>query len=76
MSVHLTENPILDDTSPGDPSISHIIHKDDQMRGYVFGEEVVALCGEKFIPTRDPENFPVCDGCKAAIQQIIRDLSE
>ena len=38
---------------------AHIIRKSDQMKGYVMGEEVVALCGKRWVPTRDPERFPV-----------------
>ena len=57
---------------PSDPEleegkVAHIIRKDDQMRGYVLGEEITALCGEKFIPTRDPYQYPVCEGCRAAL---------
>ena len=50
--------------------VAHIIRKDDQMRGYVMGEEVIALCGERFIPTRDPERYPVCEGCKQALTML------
>jgi hypothetical protein len=69
VSTDVTERP---DTRPSDPGteegkVAHIIRKDDQMRGYVMGEEVTALCGEKFIPTRDPERYPVCEGCKQAL---------
>lgn len=57
---------------PSDPElengkVAHIIRKDDQMRGYVLGEEITALCGEKFIPTRDPYKYPVCEACRAAL---------
>ena len=60
------------ETRPSDPDleegkVAHIIRKDDQMRGYVLGEEITALCGEKFIPTRDPYQYPVCEGCRAAL---------
>jgi hypothetical protein len=37
------------------------------MRGYVLGEEITALCGEKFIPTRDPNKYPVCEACRAVL---------
>jgi hypothetical protein len=40
------------------------------MRGYVLGEEITALCGEKFIPTRDPYQYPVCEGCRAALTMM------
>jgi hypothetical protein len=49
---------------------AHIIRKSDQMRGYVMGEEVVALCGKRWVPTRDPERFPVCPECKATLDAL------
>ena len=47
-STEVIERP---DTRPSDPDledgkVAHIIRKDDQMRGYVLGEEITALCGE------------------------------
>jgi len=71
MSTLLIENPVLDDTGTKGPEIAHIITKDDQMRGYVYGEEITAVCGEKFIPTRDPDRYPLCDACKEAVRQMI-----
>jgi len=72
MSNEVIERP---DTRPSDPDlaegkVAHIIRKDDQMRGYVMGEEVVALCGTRFVPTRDPERYPVCEACKQALTMI------
>lgn len=61
----------LDDKTDFDePKIAHIIQKDDEMRGYVFGEEVVALCGFRFVPTRDPHKFPMCKECLSVLQSI------
>jgi len=60
---------------PGPPDgdherLAHIIRKDDQMRGYVLGEEVEALCGRRFVPTRDPERYPVCPECRAVLERL------
>jgi hypothetical protein len=30
----------------------------------VMGTPVVALCGKVWVPSRDPEKFPVCPECK------------
>lgn len=75
MSPDVIERPDIierPDTRPSDPEleegkVAHIIRKDDQMRGYVMGEEVTALCGARFIPTRDPERYPVCEACKQVL---------
>jgi len=32
--------------------------------GYVLGKVVVALCGKLFIPSRDPQKFPICPKCE------------
>jgi hypothetical protein len=51
-------------SSDGDHErFSHIIRKSDEMKGYVLGEEVVALCGKKWVPSRDPQRYPVCPTC-------------
>jgi hypothetical protein len=53
--------PVTDD---GDHErFAHIVKKDDQMMGYVMGEMVTALCGKKWVPSRDPEKYPVCPTC-------------
>ena len=38
--------------------------KEDAMKAYVEGSQVTALCGKKWIPSRDPEKFPTCPTCK------------
>lgn len=30
----------------------------------IYGAEVTALCGWKFIPQRDPEKYPICQRCQ------------
>ena len=54
--------PISDD---GDHDrFAHYARKDDVARAYVTGEAIVALCGKKWIPSRDPQGYPVCPTCK------------
>ena len=43
---------------------AHYVEKGDAMRAMVEGTPVVALCGKKWVPTRDPEKFPLCPTCK------------
>lgn len=49
---------------------AHIVRKDDQMKGYVMGEAVIALCGKVWVPSRDPERYPVCPACKEILSKI------
>ncbi len=43
---------------------SHYVDKNALMRSAVDGAAVVALCGKKWVPTRDGERYPVCPACK------------
>ena len=29
----------------------------------VTGEAITALCGKKWVPSRDPEKYPICPTC-------------
>lgn len=66
---NIKTTPEIVDPSTGEPRIAHIVRKDDQMRGYL-GEEIEALCGKKWVPSRDPENLPICGKCKAFIKMM------
>jgi hypothetical protein len=44
--------------------LSHFVPKDKLMDAMVNGTPVVALCGKVWIPSRDPQKFPVCPECK------------
>jgi hypothetical protein len=43
---------------------AHYVRKSDIVRSNVEGVEVIALCGKKWIPNRDPSRYPVCPTCK------------
>lgn len=61
------------DPSTGDgdhDKFAHICRKEDVTRAYITGEAIEALCGKKWVPTRDPENYPVCEACKNAMGKI------
>ena len=52
-------------TDDGDHErLSHYVPKDKLMDAMVNGTPVVALCGKVWIPSRDPQKFPVCPECK------------
>jgi len=63
------ETPIVStrpvDTDGGDHDrFAHYARKDDVARAFVTGEAITALCGKKWVPTRDPSRFPVCPTCQ------------
>ena len=43
---------------------SHYVQKNKIVESAVLGSAVVALCGKVWIPSRDPQKFPVCPTCK------------
>jgi hypothetical protein len=49
------------DTDAGDHDrFAHYCRKEDVARAYVTGEAIVALCGKRWVPTRDPSRYPLC----------------
>ncbi len=56
---------------PGDHErFSHYVPKDKIIESAVTGKPVRALCGKKWVPTRDPEKFPICPDCKRIYEQL------
>ena len=52
-------------TDDGDHErFAHYVEKGAATRSMVYGEPVVALCGKVWVPTRDPEKYPICPTCK------------
>ena len=43
---------------------AHYVQKDKILQSAISGKPVIALCGKKWVPGRDPEKFPVCPECK------------
>lgn len=37
---------------------------------YLFGQELTALCGEKFVPTKNPYGLPICEACKQVKERL------
>lgn len=43
---------------------SHYVKKEKIVESAVTGQPVTALCGKRWIPSRDPKKFPICPTCK------------
>ena len=52
---------------------SHYVKKDKIVESAVMGSAVVALCGKVWVPSRDPQKFPVCPSCKAIYESLKKD---
>lgn len=51
-------------TEPGDhDKFSHYVKANELMPAMINGSELVALCGKKWVPTRDGLKFPKCPTC-------------
>lgn len=53
-----------EDIKEENSKVAHLAEKVSVTEGYVLGTPVVAICGKIFIPSRDPEKFPICPICK------------
>lgn len=49
---------------------SHYVPKDKLVEAMVMGTPVVALCGKVWVPSRNPEKFPVCPDCLNVWEQL------
>jgi hypothetical protein len=48
----------------GHDRFAHYVKKEKITESAVTGKSVKALCGKKWIPSRDPEKYPICPTCK------------
>lgn len=62
------------DVNTGDHDrFAHIVEKDKLTDAMVMGMPVVALCGKVWVPSRDPEKYPLCLGCKDMWEKIFEE---
>ena len=61
-------------TGDGDRErFAHYVQKDGLMDSAVNGTPMVALCGKVWVPSRDPQRFPVCPECKEIYESLPED---
>jgi hypothetical protein len=60
-----------EDLETGKPRVAHIVRTDPGesavakvTEARIYGFPVEALCGERFVPQRDPKKLPMCQVCK------------
>jgi hypothetical protein len=56
--------PDLSESDGGHDLFAHYIKKEKIVESAVTGKAVKALCGKKWVPSRDPSKYPVCPTCK------------
>ena len=58
-------------TDSGDhDKFAHYVRKNQITESAVTGKAVIALCGKKWVPTRKPDEFPVCPDCKRIYDRL------
>lgn len=61
----------IDQVEAGDHErYSHFVKKDKIVESAVMGNAVIALCGKVWVPSRDPQKFPVCPMCKEIFEKL------
>ena len=68
----LLTRPELQDDDGGHDRFSHYVKKEKVVESAVTGKAVRALCGKKWIPSRDPEKYPICPVCKEIYDGLSR----
>jgi hypothetical protein len=68
----LLTRPDLQDEDGGHDRYSHYVKKEKIVESAVTGKAVRALCGKKWIPSRDPEKYPICPTCKEIYEGLPR----
>lgn len=68
--------PRLREGEPGDHDrFSHyVLGRDPKAkitRAMIEGRPVRALCGKKWVPSRDPSRFPICPRCREIKSRIL-----
>jgi len=80
-STQIEQRPDLRPQEPGESErFAHIVYdpKGEGRAGaivteaQVLGTPVEALCGKRWIPSRDPKRYPLCPDCKAIKDDIWR----
>jgi len=68
----LLTRPEVEDDEGSHDRFAHYIKKDKVVESAVTGKAVRALCGKKWVPSRDPEKYPICPACKAIYDILVR----
>lgn len=71
----MTESLLLEDTKTstddGDENrFAHYAESTSVTEGYVLGTPVMAICGKLFVPSRDPNKYPLCPICKEIAEAL------
>ncbi len=77
LSDTVLDERIQEDLESGDHErFAHYVKKEKIVESAVTGKAVTALCGKRWIPNRDPKNFPICPTCKEIYAGLRKEPTE
>jgi hypothetical protein len=62
--------PEVEDDEGSHDRFAHYIKKEKVVESAMTGKAVRALCGKKWVPSRDPEKYPICPACKEIFESL------
>lgn len=70
MSADVLEDRDTRTTDAGDHErLTHVVIPASAVtEAYITGAPVTALCGKNWVPSRDPNRYPVCETCKERLR--------
>lgn len=68
--TELTYNTATVYTDGDHDRFAHYAEKDEITKALVDGTPIVAICGKVWVPSRDPNGFPICPKCKELFDQL------
>ncbi len=66
----LLTRPEVEDDEGSHDRFAHYIRKEKVVESAMTGKAVRALCGKKWVPSRDPEKYPICPACKEIFESL------
>lgn len=61
------------------PKVAHVVSRENSAdadtlvtAAYIEGTPLEALCGQVFVPSRDPKTLPPCERCLEILTEILK----
>ena len=71
-SIDIEKSTSVSETNGDHDLFAHYVEKNQVTEALVLGIPVIALCGKIWIPSRDPDKYPVCPACKDIYESIAK----
>src|SRR5688572_25696896 len=72
----------VEELETGEPVVAHIVKTkpgEDAaakvLEARIYGTPLEALCGHRWVPSRDPKQLPLCEACKS-IYEMYRSFND